>query len=74
MINLPIEDGYYWMRNIAGEEALKNVNWRVVQIFNSPDYGTKKRVARDGQRLYTAEYLSAWEGIEFHGPLVPPSV
>ena len=74
-VELPREDGYYWMKNIAGEEAVHNIKviWRVVRVFQSAERGPKKRVARDGQSLFTAEYLAEWRGVEFHGPLIPPN-
>lgn len=76
IVKLPEVDGYYWMKNIAGEEACNNFHtvWRVVSVFKSPDRNLLgQRVARDGTSIYTADYLADWKEIEFVGPIEPPN-
>lgn len=69
---LPAVDGYYWMRNIVDEGR---EIWRIVNVFSSghPDRNGMQRIARDYCSIFTNEELADWKGVEFHGPIHPPS-
>ena len=67
-VEIPSVDGYYWMRNLSydGEEV-----WRIVRVAYSPS--AKGRVASDGRGPSDILPIYNWEGVQFHGPLLPPN-
>lgn len=71
-VELPVKDGYYWLKNIGDEGS---AIWRIVNVSNRPNAERRgmQRIARDCVCVLTKEDLCKWTGVEFVGPLLPPN-